>query len=619
MCGIAGIISLSGKPLSSEATDSLGEMLSCMFHRGPDGTGHKQFNDLLFGMQRLSIIDIGGGQQPISNDGDSIWIIMNGEIYNYVELREILVKKGHRFKTHSDTEVALRLYEEYGEEFIQQLNGMFAICIYDIRKDQVLIFRDRMGIKPLFYAEHNGHLYFSSEMNGLSRVINAGYSTQSIASYLYLSYIPKPVTAYDRILKLLPGQAIKIDRKRNLKFYFYWTLHRPINDGMTAPEAMSQLEKLLLEANEIQLRTDTDFAISLSGGIDSTTVLAFASESYKKQLNTISIGYEGKDDSQDNIFSRQMAAQFNTNHTEVTVQRERFMDYLHELMPFMDEPISDSACIPTYIVAKEARARGIKVLLSGAGGDELFGGYHRHWRSSYLSARGLVLYPALFRKLGFLALAAVSIDNNNQRLLNPKLAFASDINGLNYSFLKQVSKPEVYELQMQVVNAHYSSVNFEKDGYEYNKMYHDAGNYLVDNILSLNDKASMAASVEGRFPLIDHRIVELAFSMPEEINLYEGRPKGLLKKVIAPYVPASVINRKKEGFNAPIDSWFSRLDNKKVTTDILNGVEEYLSGFLDLDKLHRAMSVKNKDSKYFENLYNLFLLVEWFKSRNSNG
>ena len=222
-------------------------------------------------------------------------------------------------------------------------------------------------------------------------------------------------------------------------------------------------------------------------------------------------------------------------------------------------------------------------------------------------------------KIGYSIFKGLGIDNNNLRIIKTELAFASDINGLNYSFLKRTCKNEVYELQMQTVREHYASVMYKRSNYQYNKMYHDAENYLVDNILSLNDKASMAASVEGRFPLIDHRIVEFAFSLPPQINFNGSHPKGLLKEVIRKYVPETVINRKKEGFNAPISTWFGSTGSDDFHNNVLEGVEEYLSDFIDIDKLRNSLKGGSTNRKIFENMYNIFLLIEWFKSRKSNG
>lgn len=615
MCGIAGILSLKKSQLDEVNSGELKVLLNSMEHRGPDGADSKQFMEFMFGMRRLAIIDISGGMQPISNEDDTLWVTMNGELYNYVELREFLLRKGHLFKTHTDTEVILHLYEEYGESFVEHLNGMFAICLYDTKKDAVYLFRDRMGIKPLFYAEKNDKLYFSSDLKGLASVLQSKYSRNAIGSYLFLSYIPKPDTAYEGIHKLMPAQALKIDRKRNFLLYTYWQIPQHINHSITFEEASRRLEELLLDANKIQLRTDTEFAISLSGGIDSSTVLAFASASYKRPLNTISIDYADKAGSQDGQFAREIAEKFRTNHTNILVRREQFLGYLKEMMPKIDEPISDSALIPTYIVSKEARNRNIKVLLSGAGGDELFGGYHRHWRPSCFTKRGLTLYPKSVRSLLYTGLNMAGIDNNNLRLLDNRIAFASDINGINYGFLRKSSREEFFEVQMQTLREHYRFINFKADGFQYNKMYHDAENYLVDNILSLGDKAAMATSVEGRFPLIDHRIIELAFTLPADINLYKGQPKGLLKEVIKPYVPEAVLTRKKEGFNAPVNAWFNPASNGGVYQDLLNGIEQYLPDIIDVDQVRAYVSASSSRAHIFENLYNIFLLIEWFKSR----
>lgn len=615
MCGIAGIIPLDKNLINEQDTKHLESMLHSMIHRGPDGEGTKRFNECIFGMKRLAIIDIEGGQQPISNETDTVWVVMNGEIYNYVELREQLLKKGHKFKTHSDTEVIVHLYEEYGQEFVHHLNGMFAICVYDSRIDEIFLFRDRLGIKPLFYTEIKGRFIFSSDLNGLSKVTNASISRKNIASYLWLSYIPKPDTIYDNIHKLMPSCAVKIDKNRKSYFYSYWKIPTKINASTTLSEAKQELEKLLLESCSIQLRTETDFAISLSGGIDSSTVLAFASAGYTKKLNTISMCYEGKDKAEDATYARLAADKFKTNHIEVNVKREQFVDYLDEILPLIDEPISDSAFIPTYIIAKEARKRGIKVLLSGAGGDELFGGYHRHWKPAMFSSLGLVRYPSLVRKLGYTMLNALKIDKNNLRLLHPNLSFASAINGLNYSLLTEICKNEVREAQLNTVLNHYNDIDLNASDYSYNKMRHDAWNYLIDNILSLNDKATMAASVEGRFPFLDHHLVEFAFTLPLEINLYQQQQKGLLKEVLSTYLPHSILKRKKEGFNAPIHTWFDSSGKNDMRAQITSVVEEYLSDIIDIDKINHSFYNKYRNNNISENLYNLYFLSKWLSAR----
>ena len=612
MCGIAGVLSTNGYQLNENDTGRLNRMLGCMYHRGPDGEGKKIFSSCQFGMRRLAIIDIGGGQQPISNETEDVWVIMNGEIYNYIELRDELMKKCHFFKTHSDTEVVVHLYEEYGEDFVSRINGMFAIYLYDKKNERKILYRDSMGIKPLFYSVFEGKLFFSSDLTGLASVVNAKLSRDAIISFLGLSYIPKPASIYEGVYKLMPGCCISISEKNELKVYQYWKINRnKVNKDISFDEAKIRLHELLIDSNSIQLRSDADFAISLSGGIDSSIVLAYASLSYGKKLNTISMGYEGKIFSQDVMYAEAMAKKYNTNHILIDLKKSQFVEHLDELMPYIDEPISDSALIPNYIISKEASRRGIKVLLSGAGGDELFKGYSRYFKPSYGSARGLIRYPKHLRNLGYYFLQLFGSNNNIDRLLYHELAFASDINGLNFTFLRRIANRECFKNISKRVTDHYHDLSMRPIDFSKSRMLNDTSNYLVDNILSLSDKATMAASVEGRFPLLDTRIVDFAFSLPGPIICNNSEAKGFLKQVIKPYIPKEILYRPKEGFNAPIEQWFGDGQIKKIKKYIIDSSEKNLGDIIDINSLERTFVENDKGSKNFENIYNLYFLNKW--------
>jgi asparagine synthase (glutamine-hydrolysing) len=434
MCGISGIISINKGGLNNQDSMDLDKMLNSMYHRGPDGEGKKLFPNNYFGMRRLAIIDLDGGQQPISNENENVWVVMNGEIYNYIELKKELIKKGHKFKTNTDTEVIVHLYEEHGKDFVKMLNGMFAIYLFDERTNSQFIFRDHMGIKPLFYGIKNEKFLFSSDLRGLSSIMNSRLSRESLLSYVGLSYIPKPNTIYEGIYKLMPGSAIMFARFKAPEFYTFWQLSHKTNFDLSFNESVDKLTELMKESNSIQLRSDTEFAISLSGGIDSSAVLGFASEASSKTLNTISMGYEGKSNSLDINFAELMAKRYNTNHISINLKREHYFDYIEEIINKIDEPIADSALIPNYIISKEARKRGIKVLLSGAGGDELFGGYKRHFMPSLLSASGLIRYPSILRTPGYLLSNLIEPFRNNEKLKYPFLSFSSESGKLQKYF-----------------------------------------------------------------------------------------------------------------------------------------------------------------------------------------
>ena len=611
MCGIAGIIALDHVALGKKDLVRLDTMLGCMYHRGPDGEGRKLFSSSVFGMRRLAIIDLEGGQQPICNETEDVWVIMNGEIYNYVELREELLKKGHVFHTLSDTEVLVHLYEEYGSDFVLKLNGMFAIYLYDERKNSHFLFRDHLGIKPLYYCNINNRFYFSSDLTGLRKVVEAKISKNGICGYLGLSYIAKPFTIFDNIFKLSPGSGIKISDKKPPEFFRYWNLNITLNNEISYEDSKEHMLKLLVESNRIQLRSDADVAISLSGGLDSSMVLALASQSYNKTFDTISMSYSGKLNSNDQQSAELMAKKYNTNHRSIELSSEQYFEYIDEVIKMVDEPIADSAIIPNYIISKEARINGNKVLLSGAGGDELFGGYLRHKLPSYLSLRGLNRYPSFIRSAGFNILDLLQPNKNNQKLKHHELSFASAINGLNYSYIKKITRPEFYNNIINLTLTHYDDISKNSFNYEKSRMLNDTRNYLVDNILSLSDKSSMATSIEGRFPIIDYRIVEFASSLPNSYLMHGGFQKGMLKDMAQSFLPSHIINRNKEGYNAPMDQWIGQKKLVDIQDYILSNVKEKLSDIICPINLKESFSNHQTHKNSFENVYNLYFFNKW--------
>lgn len=367
MCGIFGSISIDGDIIN----DSLLQILSdSMIYRGPDDEGIINKGSWAIGMRRLSIIDISGGHQPISNNNKNIHLVANGEIYNYKELRKDLIKLGYEFKTKSDIEVILHLYIEYGLDAIHHLNGMFAFAIYDENEETLWLARDRLGIKPLYYGWKHDNLIFSSELTGLAKYLNAKVLKESILDYLGYSYIPAPNTIFEGISKLNPGEEMIISNG-SVKNNIYWKPNTTSSYKGNVNDAAIDLDKLLKESVELQLISDVPLGVFLSGGVDSSAIASYAAKINPNiPLETYTIDFNGKE-GEDATFAEEVSKLLGTNHHSIKVDADQQFKSLDELIPMMDEPMSDSAIVPTYMLSKLAREHGIKVLLSGAGGDEI--------------------------------------------------------------------------------------------------------------------------------------------------------------------------------------------------------------------------------------------------------
>jgi len=382
MCGICGITNFFNCPVK---TDELKAMISPMKHRGPDDEGYYLEGNTGIAMCRLSIIDVEKGHQPISNEDQSIWVVLNGEIYNYIEIRKYLKKKGHVFRTNSDTEVIVHLYEEKGLNALEYLNGMFAFALYDSQLKGLWLVRDRLGIKPLYYVELNKRFMFSSDLNSINTLHRFDIDEGSFLKYLGFAYIPTPNTIYKNVKKLYPAQYLWI-KNGNITCNRYWTLpEKQMWNGGNC-EAKVKLEELLADSVKLQLRSDVPLGVFLSGGLDSSGIVAFASKAGFNQLNTMTINFKSKN-GEDSKFAREVSSQYESIHTEIDFGWDTLVKELDELINFLDEPVSDSAIIPTFLLSKIARDKGIKVILTGAGGDEIFGGYLRHHQSLIGSPR----------------------------------------------------------------------------------------------------------------------------------------------------------------------------------------------------------------------------------------
>lgn len=566
MCGITGIFEFQRKEEISR--DLVHRMNETIVHRGPDDEGIYVGPGIGLGFRRLSIIDLAGGHQPISNEDGRIWVMLNGEIYNYPELRKDLESRGHRFSTRSDTETIVHLYEEYGEQCFSRLRGMFAVVLWDSRKEKVLLARDRVGKKPLFYFADNRRILFGSELkailaaDSLPRVLDH----QALSDYFSLGYIPAPKTIYRAVRKVLPGHYLEASAS-GIRETSYWELSFGNVENRSEEEWCELLRHELCEATRVRLMSDVPLGAFLSGGLDSSSVVAMMSHLMKRPVTTCSIGFEEQEYNEAN-FARQVAQQFHTDHHEEII-RPNALEILNKLVWHYDEPFADSSAIPTYYVSRAAR-RHVTVALGGDGGDESFAGYRRYvfdqWENRLRSFVPQLLRGAVFGPLGqwYPALAWAP------RIFRAKATLQSlsrsPLEGYfnSISIFRPQEKTRLFTGDFHRTLAGYDSIDVLR--YHYDRagtddllsriQYVDIKTYLPDDILAKVDRASMAVSLEVRAPLVDHRLMERAAAIPSPLKLNGRTGKLIFKKMMSSALSDDILHRSKQGFAVPLDRWF---------------------------------------------------------------
>ncbi len=613
MCGIAATFSLSGAEASLAPLQA---MTARMVHRGPDDEGFACHGPAGLGMRRLSIIDVGGGHQPIANEDGTIWLVLNGEIYNYVELRAALKQRGHQFSTGSDAEVIIHLYEEKGVAAVDDLNGMFGFALWDSRRNLGWVARDRLGIKPIFMAATADRLVVASDLSAIRALVSARLSRASILQYLALGYVPTPDTIFEGITKLPPGHyAVIQDGRVSTRRYWDPEAAREWRGGLD--DARDQLDALLHDAVRLEMRSDVPVGIFLSGGLDSSAVVAMAAAATAEPLRTLTIDFAGKG-GRDAGSARLVAERFGTRHTAVVCDAARGLAALSDLVGRLDEPVADSAMIPTFILSDAARQMGIKVLLSGAGGDEIFGGYGRHQRPRVGSPDWIA--TALPGPLPAMTGALWSLFDSERglRAADQRMAWATGISGASLALLKEtLREPGDFDAMRTAAAMHFDALPGRRRarGYAYGGMLTDLQTYLVDDVLALGDKATMAASVEGRVPLLDHRLVEFAYALPPALNMHGGAAKGLFVEVLRRYLPADVLDRPKEGFNAPMSEWIGATGaGDPFERDLLDAPSPAIAEVIDINRLRRALSSSPRTSRTAETVFSLYVLNSWARA-----
>jgi asparagine synthase (glutamine-hydrolysing) len=593
-----------------------------MQHRGPDDEGFYLDEHAGLGMRRLSIIDVGTGQQPIMNEHHTLVIVFNGEIYNYRTLRRQLEARGHVFTTQSDTEVIIHAYEEYGNRCVERFNGMFAFAIWDTVQRRLLLARDHLGIKPLYYWADGDRLVFGSE---LKAVIAHPHVPQEIDlaavdQFLTCEYIPTPYTIFKGVRKLPAGHRLMFQSGK-LSIEQYWDVsvrELPADEGSCA-EALAELIK---DAVGLQLVSDVPLGAFLSGGIDSSSVVAFMSEASTAPVRTFSIGFD--DQTYNELpYARTVAAHFNTDHYEAIVQPD-IAALAERLVRHLDEPFGDFSIFPTYLVSEMA-SRSVKVVLSGDVGDELFGGYDtyvaqrfdRYYRWLPVQLRQNVLPPLLARVPP--QPAKKGLINKTKRFVEGA-ALAPSLQHTRWmTFLNDADKAVLYHPDLRAaLNGGTATSGIESyfrrsphsDALA-QQQYVDIKTYLVDNILTKVDRMSMASSIEARVPLLDYRIVEFAVNLPAHMKLYRGRTKVILRRAMADRLPAMILHKPKQGFSIPLKNWL-RGPLRPLMTDLLSADRVRDRGYFQPNCIMRWVAEHlNGRANHSHRLWALMVLELW--------
>lgn len=582
MCGIVGLIDFRKKSSQSILENCTNELA----HRGPDGSGTKLFEtgdcQVGLGHRRLSIIDLSNAAgQPMEYKGN--WIIFNGEIYNYNEIRDVLIQKGHQFVTHSDTEVILHAWDEWGAAMLQQFIGMFAFVIYDTNKNKVFCCRDRAGVKPFTYYWNDGLFLFGSELKGLMKhpSFEKNIDMDALAAYMQFGYVPTPHCIFRNTYKLKPGHYLEMDIKTQfISTSQYWNVYDAYNKptlDISYEEAVTETEKLLVSAFQYRMVSDVPVGVFLSGGYDSSCVTAILQKNNTEKIKTFTIGVPdaGLNEAP---YAKEIAAHLGTDHTEYYCTQKEALEIVPELPYYYDEPFADSSAIPTTLVSRVAREK-VTVALSADAGDEIFAGYNRY---DYVMKYGKKMQqiPGGIRKLT--AAAMDKIPAKNIPVLNKKYLFSSRYEKVK-SFLKNPSEKNILvSLTRHMTESDINMLFKEKtgkiitgfDSEELQKPYFstldyimavDYQTYLLDDILQKVDRAGMSVSLEGREPFLDQRIIEWAAQLPMEYKYNNGQKKIILKDIVHKYIPKEIMDRPKMGFGIPIDKWL--LDELKPFVD----------------------------------------------------
>ena len=619
MCGIVGF---SGPP----RTDLLKSMCRLLTHRGPDDEGYFEDSSMNLAVRRLAIIDLAGGHQPMSNERDNIWTVFNGEIYNYQSLHRDLTSRGHKFKTHSDTETIVHAYEEYGIGFLNKLRGMFGIALWDQSDRSLILARDRIGEKPLYYAQTGGEIVFGSEIKSILQYLSS-YSVDvaSVHSFLSYGFVPEDRTLFKEIKKLRPGWYLK-RRNGTTQLAPYWTLDSIARSTMSIEDAERELHEILLDTVDLCLKSDVEVGAFLSGGLDSSLLTALIKQN-GPNVKTFSVGYTGLAKGFNELsYAKQVAEHVGTEHHELILDANSSIDILPKLIWHYDEPHGEPTSALVYKLA-EYTSQHVKVAIGGNGADELFLGYPRHKGPEYL--RKYHKIPAAIRR-GLLAplINAMPESTKGSRFAKRAKRFVNGIGDsiadsyINWTVLFSddevqglLSKSLQSTVETQDFAAYFRSILTSDGDGDFARLIAtlDLAGYLPEYQLCYMDRMSMANSLEVRAPYCDYRLIEFVHSLPSTYRLRDGTSKYLLKKVAEKYLPKEIIHRGKVGFDSPIGQWF-KTDLSALTANFLSTEQITQSGLLDPAAVQSLLDIHNSGKRDLSlHLWSIMALETWYR------
>ena len=598
-------------------------MANAIAHRGPDDEGYYLSGQIGLGFRRLSIIDLSGGHQPLSNEDGTIWIVFNGEIYNYQQLRQFLISKGHIFRTQSDTEVIVHLYEEFGEKCVEKLRGMFGFAIWDGRDSKLLLARDRVGIKPLYYAVTGQSLIFGSEMKAIlaDPDVKRELLPSTIDRFLTFDYVPGEDTLLKNIYKLPPGSFL-VHKNGKQQIKQYWDLH--FSSGtVSLRDAEARLLELLEESVQLHMISDVPVGFLLSGGVDSTAMLSLARGKTDRPISSYTVGFSNSDFADERPYARLAAEKFGSEHHEITISSKEFVDFLPRYIWHMEEPVCEPPAIALYYVSKLAR-NYVKVLLSGEGGDEAFAGYPNYRAMLWIERLKRMAGPLDGALAGMLGL--LNKVSSSKRLGKYLPLFSAPFDSYYYS---RTSTP------FRFFNAHYKqfyspdfaqSVDKEQSLLPVRQLlqhsqgqdlvsrmlYVDTKTWLPDDLLIKADKMTMANSVELRVPLLDHEVLEFAASLPSNFKVRGLQTKYIAKKCLSTVVPKKILHRKKVGFPVPYAAWI-RTDLKDWIQDILLDRETLSRGYFRKNAIELLLKKNMESEGNPKEIFSLAVLELWHR------
>ena len=620
MCGIAGKFNyLSHEPIDPVL---LSRMSSCLHHRGPDDEGI--FTDSMNGVglvhRRLSIIDLSTGHQPMSNPDEDIWIVFNGEIYNFLDLKEQLLEKGYLFRTVSDTEVIIQMYMEYGESAFEQLNGIFALAIYDKRKHRVILARDHFGVKPLYYSTEHNCLRFGSEIKAILQdsSFKRELDEDAFNSFLTFRYNPSPQTLFRGIHKLKPGHYLTVDVDGKASLRPYWEYSPITNTAISEGEAVSEYQRLLENAVQRQMISDVPVGLLLSGGIDSAVIGRLMNSFSHGKIKTFTVGFEGQGDHNELEDARVSAKLMDSEHFDLILSKQEYLDFFFDSFQYTEEPIAETTIPALYYVSRVA-SQHVKVVLAGQGADEPLAGYHRYIGERYLNRLAVVC--------AFLPMSTLAgILPRNERI--KRAAFAAQFRSEPDRFLaiytlftpkmkNQLLNPlwhlKTTSTDQEIVHSLYDHTTGLRDSLS-RLLYMDVRLSLSDNLLLFGDKMTMANSLEMRVPFLDVDLIKFLETLPSAFKLHGSTGKYIHKKALSRWLPDSVIMRKKRGFATPMDEWLQS-DLAGVVRRVLNESDSVSREYFNMSFVNSMLEDhQRRRHNYQRQIFALLSFELWHKS-----